>query len=69
MFAAVNSNTIQVFKTYSCETVCNLRGHNNKVLAVAMDKECELVVSGSEVTMHACAHLMGRHGMHVLHAT
>ena len=29
-FAAVNSNTIQVYKTYTCEVVCNLRGHQSK---------------------------------------
>lgn len=34
-FAAVNSNTIQVYKTYTCEVVCNLRGHQSKVRSVA----------------------------------
>ena len=38
MFAAVNSNTIQVFKTYSCEVVCNLRGHNNKARLLSSSK-------------------------------
>ncbi|CAE7411425.1 CFAP57 [Symbiodinium natans] len=33
-FAAVNSNTIQVYKTYTCEVVCNLRGHQSKVKAI-----------------------------------
>jgi len=41
-FAAVNSNTIQVYKTYTCEVVCNLRGHNGKVrsLAWTSDDSC-----------------------------
>ena len=31
-FAAVNSNVIQVYKTYTCEQVGGqMRGHNNKV--------------------------------------
>jgi len=33
-FAAVNSNTIQVYKTYTCEVVSNLRGHQSKVKAL-----------------------------------
>lgn len=33
-FAAVNSNTIQVYKTYTCELVLNLRGHQSKVKAI-----------------------------------
>eukprot|EP00742_Colponemidia_sp_Colp-10_P003011 GILJ01003213.1.p1 GENE.GILJ01003213.1~~GILJ01003213.1.p1 ORF type:complete len:1307 (+),score=279.75 GILJ01003213.1:41-3922(+) len=31
LFAAVNGNTIQIFSTYTCENVTNLRGHNGKV--------------------------------------
>jgi len=30
-FAAVNGNAIQVFNTYSCESVMSMRGHNGKV--------------------------------------
>merc|ERR1719353_1548413 len=45
MFAAVNSNTIQVFKTYSCETVCNLRGHNNKVRSLSWTADDTTLVS------------------------
>eukprot|EP00736_Rhodelphis_marinus_P001057 Rmarinus@m.11291 len=33
-FAAVNGNTIQVFNTYTCENIGNLRGHNGKVRSV-----------------------------------
>merc|ERR1719331_1954200 len=45
MFAAVNSNTIQVFKTYSCETICNLRGHNNKVRSLSWTADDTTLVS------------------------
>jgi len=45
MFAAVNSNTIQVFKTYSCEVVCNLRGHNNKVRSLSWTADDTTLVS------------------------
>ena len=31
LFAAVNGNTIQIFNTYTCENIGNLRGHNGKV--------------------------------------
>ena len=30
-FAAVNSNTVQIYNTYTCDNVGNLRGHNGKV--------------------------------------
>ena len=30
-FAAVNGNTIQIYSTYTCENIGNLRGHNGKV--------------------------------------
>ena len=33
MFAAVNGNTVNIFATYTCENLGNLRGHNGKVLA------------------------------------
>ncbi|GBG61790.1 hypothetical protein CBR_g23749 [Chara braunii] len=33
-FAAAHSNTIQIFNTYTCENVGNLRGHNGKVRSV-----------------------------------
>jgi hypothetical protein len=31
LFAAVNGNTINIFSTYTCENIGNLRGHNGKV--------------------------------------
>ena len=31
MFAAANTNLIQVFSTYSFENIGNLKGHNGKV--------------------------------------
>eukprot|EP00435_Cladocopium_sp_Y103_P050406 s503_g15.t1 len=44
-FAAVNSNTIQVYKTYTCEVVCNLRGHQSKVKAVCWTSDDFRLVS------------------------
>jgi len=44
-FAAVNSNTIQVYKTYTCELIANLRGHNNRVRSVAWAQDDSMVVS------------------------
>ncbi len=35
LFAAVNGNTINVFSTYTCENIGNLRGHNGKVRSSA----------------------------------
>ncbi|CAJ1350252.1 unnamed protein product [Effrenium voratum] len=48
-FAAVNSNTIQVYKTYTCEVVCNLRGHQSKVKAVCWTTDdFKLVSTGQD---------------------
>lgn len=33
-FAAVNGNTIQIYSTYSAESIGNLRGHNGRVRSV-----------------------------------
>jgi hypothetical protein len=44
-FAAVNSNTIQVYKTYSCDLVGNLRGHNNKVRSLSWTADDSTLVS------------------------
>jgi len=44
-FAAVNSNTIQVYKTYTCEVVCNLRGHQSKVRSVCWSADDSKLVS------------------------
>merc|ERR1719386_360012 len=44
-FAAINSNTIQVYKTYTCEVVCNLRGHNTKVKALSWSQDDSILVS------------------------
>jgi len=44
-FAAVNNTWIQVFKTYTCELVANLRGHNNKVRSVAWTADDSMLVS------------------------
>lgn len=34
LFAAVNGNTIQVYATYTCNNIGNLRGHNGRVTSV-----------------------------------
>jgi len=44
-FAAVNSNTIQIYKTYTCEVVCNLRGHQSKVKSVCWTTDDSRLVS------------------------
>lgn len=44
-FAAANSNTIQVYKTYTCEVVCNLRGHQAKVRSLCWTADDSGLVS------------------------
>eukprot|EP00397_Hematodinium_sp_SG-2012_P002542 GEMP01002549.1.p1 GENE.GEMP01002549.1~~GEMP01002549.1.p1 ORF type:complete len:1215 (+),score=317.57 GEMP01002549.1:306-3950(+) len=44
-FAAVNNNTIQVYRTYTCEVVCNLRSHNAKVKALSWAADDSSLVS------------------------
>jgi len=44
-FAAVSTNTIQVYKTYTCELIATLRGHNNKVRSVAWTADDSMLVS------------------------
>uniref|UniRef100_A0A061RT72 Wd repeat-containing protein 65-like n=2 Tax=Tetraselmis sp. GSL018 TaxID=582737 RepID=A0A061RT72_9CHLO len=45
MFAAVNGNTVQIYNTYTCENVGNLRGHNGKVRSVAWSADDRFIVS------------------------
>jgi len=45
MFACVNSNQIQVYKTFTCELVANLRGHNNKVRSLSWTQDDATLVS------------------------
>lgn len=48
-FAAVNSNTVQVYRTYTCEVVCNLRGHQSKVRSVCWTADdSKLVTTGAD---------------------
>lgn len=48
-FAAVNSNTVQVYKTYTCEVVCSLRGHQSKVRSVCWTADdSRLITTGSD---------------------
>mmetsp|Transcript_2588 Transcript_2588/g.4777 ORF Transcript_2588/g.4777 Transcript_2588/m.4777 type:complete len:1201 (+) Transcript_2588:52-3654(+) len=44
-FAAVSTNAIQVYKTYTCEPIETLRGHNNKVRSVAWTADDSMLVS------------------------
>eukprot|EP00927_Polykrikos_kofoidii_P004457 TRINITY_DN11755_c0_g1_i1.p1 TRINITY_DN11755_c0_g1~~TRINITY_DN11755_c0_g1_i1.p1 ORF type:complete len:1221 (-),score=291.71 TRINITY_DN11755_c0_g1_i1:257-3919(-) len=44
-FAAVSVNTIQVYKTYTCESIANLRGHNSKVRSIAWTVDDSMLVS------------------------
>eukprot|EP00933_Yihiella_yeosuensis_P068974 TRINITY_DN7503_c8_g1_i1.p1 TRINITY_DN7503_c8_g1~~TRINITY_DN7503_c8_g1_i1.p1 ORF type:complete len:1191 (-),score=308.81 TRINITY_DN7503_c8_g1_i1:162-3734(-) len=44
-FAAVNANNIQVYKTYTCEQMEPLRGHNNKVRSIAWTADDSILVS------------------------
>mmetsp|Transcript_13687 Transcript_13687/g.36226 ORF Transcript_13687/g.36226 Transcript_13687/m.36226 type:complete len:1228 (-) Transcript_13687:39-3722(-) len=44
-FAAVSTNTIQVYRTYTCEMIETLRGHNNKVRSVAWTADDSMLVS------------------------
>lgn len=44
-FAAVNSNTIQLYNTYTCENIGNLRGHNGKVRSVHWMADDSRIVS------------------------
>eukprot|EP00240_Pyramimonas_obovata_P000064 CAMPEP_0118921440 /NCGR_PEP_ID=MMETSP1169-20130426/720_1 /TAXON_ID=36882 /ORGANISM="Pyramimonas obovata, Strain CCMP722" /LENGTH=1196 /DNA_ID=CAMNT_0006862159 /DNA_START=210 /DNA_END=3800 /DNA_ORIENTATION=+ len=44
-FAAVNNNTIQVYNTYTCDNIGNLRGHNGKVKSVYWSPDDTKLVS------------------------
>jgi len=44
-FAAINNNTIQVYRTYTCEVVCNLRGHNARVKALHWSADDSSLIS------------------------
>eukprot|EP00163_Fabomonas_tropica_P019041 TRINITY_DN334_c0_g1_i4.p1 TRINITY_DN334_c0_g1~~TRINITY_DN334_c0_g1_i4.p1 ORF type:complete len:1057 (+),score=414.00 TRINITY_DN334_c0_g1_i4:945-4115(+) len=44
-FAAVNSNTINVFNTYTCDNIGNLRGHNGKVRSVYWSADDQKIIS------------------------
>uniref|UniRef100_A0A0G4FUD2 Uncharacterized protein n=1 Tax=Chromera velia CCMP2878 TaxID=1169474 RepID=A0A0G4FUD2_9ALVE len=45
LFAAVNSTTIQIFRTYTGEPLWNLRGHNSKVRSVCWTADDTSLVS------------------------
>eukprot|EP00286_Rhodomonas_abbreviata_P019738 CAMPEP_0181309260 /NCGR_PEP_ID=MMETSP1101-20121128/11919_1 /TAXON_ID=46948 /ORGANISM="Rhodomonas abbreviata, Strain Caron Lab Isolate" /LENGTH=1189 /DNA_ID=CAMNT_0023415733 /DNA_START=168 /DNA_END=3733 /DNA_ORIENTATION=- len=45
MFAAVNGSTINIFATYTCENLGNLRGHNGKVRSVCWSADDTTLVS------------------------
>lgn len=44
-FAAVSGNTVQVYKTYTCEPLEPLRGHNNRVRSIAWTADDSMLVS------------------------
>merc|ERR1719440_959811 len=44
-FAAVNGNTIQIYSTYTCENIGNLRGHNGKVRSIYWTQDDTRVIS------------------------
>jgi WD40 repeat protein len=44
-FAAVSANFIHVYKTYTCELIETLRGHNGKVRSVAWTADDSMLVS------------------------
>mmetsp|Transcript_155 Transcript_155/g.483 ORF Transcript_155/g.483 Transcript_155/m.483 type:complete len:1201 (-) Transcript_155:691-4293(-) len=44
-FAAVNSNTVNIFATYTCELIGNLRGHNGKVRSLCWTQDDSKIVS------------------------
>jgi len=45
LFAAVNGNTIQIYSTYTCENIGNLRGHNGKVKSVFWTQDDTRIIS------------------------
>lgn len=44
-FAAVHTTTIHVYKTYTCEPIETLRGHNQKVKSIAWTADDSMLVS------------------------
>jgi len=44
-FAAVNGNTIQIYSTYTCENIGNLRGHNGKVKSIYWTQDDSRLIS------------------------
>ena len=44
-FAAVNGNTIQIYSTYTCENIYNLRGHNGKVKSIYWTQDDTKLIS------------------------
>lgn len=44
-FAAVNGNTIQIYSTYTCENIGNLRGHSSKVKSICWTPDDTKLVS------------------------
>ncbi|KFH01430.1 WD domain, G-beta repeat-containing protein [Toxoplasma gondii VAND] len=45
LFAAVHSNLIQVYETYTCRSVVTLRGHNSKVRSLCWSPDDSILVS------------------------
>ncbi|CBZ50930.1 putative WD domain, G-beta repeat-containing protein [Neospora caninum Liverpool] len=45
LFAAVHSNLIQVYETYTCRSLVTLRGHNSKVRSLCWSPDDSILVS------------------------
>ncbi|KAF4729480.1 WD repeat domain 65, partial [Perkinsus olseni] len=46
LFAAASGNNVEVYKTFTCERVYQLKGHNNKVRAICWNWDDTRLVSG-----------------------
>ena len=44
-FAAVNANSVQVYKTYTCEMLASFIGHNNRVRSISWTPDDSALVS------------------------
>ncbi|KAF4662030.1 WD repeat domain 65 [Perkinsus olseni] len=46
LFAAASGNNVEIYKTFTCERVYQLKGHNNKVRAICWNWDDTRLVSG-----------------------
>ncbi|KAF4677175.1 WD repeat domain 65 [Perkinsus chesapeaki] len=45
LFAAANGNNIEIFKTYTCERILSLKGHNNRIRALCWNWDDTRLIS------------------------